>query len=296
MLGHTVDHCFEIIGYPPGMKNRTSGSFVRNNNGNNTNKSSMSSGPSSSAMSPLPFTPEQISKLICLVGDKSEGDQVKSNMGGMSACVFDFVSCSSSVSFSHDYNLVVDSGANQHMIKSDKDMFNCIDVSKCGLKVSHPNGKSVSVLKIGELRLINNVAIKDVFYVPRYSVNMLFVHKLAKDNNITVLFNENNCMLQDLKSKKILVIGKQENGLYFVGKDGNSVNMCFNSVVRTNLWHSRLGHPSDQVLAILKDNLGVNSVEHGPCEICHRSKQVRVPFPLSEHKSKEVGDLIHFDL
>ncbi|KAJ0742666.1 hypothetical protein HanPI659440_Chr10g0366771 [Helianthus annuus] len=171
MLGHTVDHCFEIIGYPLGMKKRTGGSFVRNNNGNNTNKSSMSSGPSSSAMSALPFTPEQISKLISLVGDTSEGDQVKSNMGGMSACVFDFVSCSSSVSFSHDYNWVVDSGANQHMIKSDKDMFNCIDVSKCGLKVSHPNGTSVSVLKIGELRLINNVAIKDAFYVPRYSVN-----------------------------------------------------------------------------------------------------------------------------
>ncbi|KAJ0805739.1 putative RNA-directed DNA polymerase [Helianthus annuus] len=296
MLGHTIDRCFEIIGYPPGMKKRTSGSFTRNNSGNNFNKSGMSSGPSSSAMSALPFTPEQIAKLMSLVGEKSDGDQEKSNMGGMSACVSEFVSCSSSVSFSHDYNWVVDSGANQHMIKSDKDMFNCVDVSECGLKVGHPNGTSVSVLKIGELRLINDVVIKDVFYVPDYSVNLLSVHKLAKDNKIAVLFNENNCMLQDLRSKKILVIGKQENGLYFIGKNGNNVNMCFNSVVRSNLWHSRLGHPSDQVLAILKDNLGVKSIEHEPCEICHRSKQVIVPFPLSDHKSKELGDLIHLDL
>ncbi|MFS8030472.1 hypothetical protein Hanom_Chr17g01534481 [Helianthus anomalus] len=117
-------------------------------------------------MSALPFTPEQIAKLMSLVGEKSDGDQEKSNMGGMSACVSEFVSCSSSVSFSHDYNWVVDSGANQYMIKSDKDMFNCVDVSECGLKVGHLNGTSVSVLKIGELRLINDVVIKDVFYVP----------------------------------------------------------------------------------------------------------------------------------
>ncbi|KAM0022876.1 putative RNA-directed DNA polymerase [Helianthus debilis subsp. tardiflorus] len=276
MLGHTIDRCFEIIGYPPGMKKRTSGPFTRNNSGNNLIN--------------------LIAKLMSLVGDKPDGDQEKSNMGGMSACVSEFVSCSSSVSFNHDYNWVVDSGANQHMIKSDKDMFNCIDVSECGLKVGHPNGTSVSVLKIGELRLINSVVIKDVFYVPGYSVNLLSVHKLAKDNKIVVLFNENNCMLQDLRSKKILVVGKQENVLYFVGKNGNSANLCFNSSVRSDLWHSRLGHPSDQVLAILKDNMGVKIVEHSPCEVYHRSKQVRVPFPLSDHKSKELGDLIHLDL
>ncbi|KAM0053389.1 putative transcription factor interactor and regulator CCHC(Zn) family [Helianthus debilis subsp. tardiflorus] len=120
MIGHTVDRCFEIIGYPPGMKKRSSGSFGRNNSNNNTSRSSMSSGPSSSATSALPFTPEQIAKLMSLVGEKSEGDQEKSNMGGMSACVSEFVSCSSSVSFSHDYNWVVDSGANQHMVKNDK--------------------------------------------------------------------------------------------------------------------------------------------------------------------------------
>ncbi|XP_022031160.1 uncharacterized protein LOC110932108 [Helianthus annuus] len=126
MLGHTVNRCFEIIGYPPGMKKRTSGSFGRNNSNNNK------SGPSSSAVSTLPFTPKQISKLIGLVG------------------------------------LGFDSGANQHMIKTDKDMINCVDVSECGLKVGHPNGT------------------------------------------------------RDLKSKKILVTGNQDNGLYFVGRHAYS--------------------------------------------------------------------------
>ncbi|KAJ0958333.1 putative transcription factor interactor and regulator CCHC(Zn) family [Helianthus annuus] len=222
MIGHTVDRCFELIGYPPGMKRRSGGQFgKKDNNTSFNNKSNATVGASSSS---LPFTPEQISRLLSLVSDKSGGDQSKSNMGGESSsmhCVVNsYVSCSSVASLEHEYNWIVDSGANQHMIKTDKDMFNCVDVSECGLKVSHPNGTSVKVLKIGELKLINNVVLKDVFYVPDYSVNLLSVHKLAKDNQITVLFNENNCMLQDLNTKKVLVIGSQDNGLYLIGKNG----------------------------------------------------------------------------
>ncbi|KAK1441129.1 hypothetical protein QVD17_06967 [Tagetes erecta] len=32
------------------------------------------------------------------------------------------------------------------------------------------------------------------------------------------------------------------------------------------------------------------------CEVCHRAKQHRVPFPLSNHKSKGIGDLVHLDV
>ncbi|KAF5771878.1 putative RNA-directed DNA polymerase [Helianthus annuus] len=293
MMGHTVDRCFEIIGYPPGMKKRSVGQSGRNNVNSRSNQSAA---PSSSVASALPFTSEQITKLMSLIGEKSEGEQQKSNMAGESGYVNSFVSCSSFVNFEHGYRWVVDSGANQHMVNTDKDMINCVDVSECGLKVGHPNGTSVNVIKIGELKLINNVVLKDVFFVPGYSVNLLSVHKLAKDNNIAVLFNESNCMLQDLKSKKVLVIGNQDNGLYYVGRHGNSVNLCYNSVAKSNVWHSRLGHPSDQVLAVLKDKLEIKTVEHDPCEICHKSKQVRVPFPLSDHKSKGIGDLVHLDL
>ncbi|KAJ0733050.1 putative RNA-directed DNA polymerase [Helianthus annuus] len=182
MLGHTIDRCFEIIGYPPGMKKRTGGQFVKNNVSNKSNAVVGSSGSSGS----LPFTPEQISKLLSLVDGKVESDQSKTNVKGQS----------------------------------------CFDS----------------------------------------------------------------------KLRKILVTGRQENGLYFLGLSGNNINSCFNSSVLSDMWHSRLGHPSDQVLAVLKNSLGIKSVEHGPCEICHRAKQVRVPFPLSEHKSKGLGDLIHLDV
>ncbi|XP_035842124.1 uncharacterized protein LOC110922450 [Helianthus annuus] len=299
MLGHTVDRCFEVIGYPPGFKRRTNNNnnqSFRNNFNNNKSSNTTISSSASVGNSGLPFTSEQIAKLLSLVGGKNGTDPQSSNMGGESVCVNNFVSCSSYIGFSSNILWVIDSGANQHMVNDDKELFNIIDVSEFDLKVSHPNGTSVKVMKIGHLKLINGVVLQDVFYVPGYNVNLLSVHRLAKDNQISVIFNENNCVLQDSKSRKILMTGRQDSGLYFVGSNGNSMNVCFNSSVKSYTWHSRLGHPADQVLAVLKQSLNINSSDHGPCDVCHRAKQVRVPFPLSEHKSKCVGDLIHLDL
>ncbi|XP_022040102.1 uncharacterized protein LOC110942636 [Helianthus annuus] len=199
MVGHTVDRCFELIGYPPGFKKRS------NTVSGKSNKSNVAVGSSASmSTSGLPFTSEQIAKLLSLVGEKSGVEST--SVGGESCIVNNCVSCSSSLFFGGVFSWIVDSG----------------------------------------------------------QVNTW----LAK-----VVFNEDSYVLQDSKSKKVLVTGSQDSGLYFVGKNGNSVNVCFNSFVKASLWHSRLGHPSDQVLAVLKDNFDVKSVEHGPCDVCHRAKQ-----------------------
>ncbi|GKE84426.1 ribonuclease H-like domain-containing protein, partial [Tanacetum coccineum] len=63
------------------------------------------------------------------------------------------------------------------------------------------------------------------------------------------------------------------------------------------LWHNRLGHPADQVLSVLKNDLNMSDNTFVPvCEICQRAKQTREPFPLSDYKSKTLGELVHLDL
>ncbi|KAJ0875397.1 putative RNA-directed DNA polymerase [Helianthus annuus] len=175
MIGHIIDRCFEIIGYPPGFKkksNNMSGKTVT------TNKSNAAVGSSASAStSSLPFTSEQIAKLLSLVGEKSGVDSP---------------------------------------------------------------GVGVGLLTLGQVN--------------------------------TWLMMIKTCLIQ----------------LMFL-------NLILKLVIQMVLM-LRLGHPSDQVLAVLKDKFDVKSVEHGPCDVCHRAKQVRVPFPLSEHKTKSLGELIHLDL
>ncbi|GJR60066.1 ribonuclease H-like domain-containing protein [Tanacetum coccineum] len=62
-------------------------------------------------------------------------------------------------------------------------------------------------------------------------------------------------------------------------------------------WHCRLGHPADPVLNVLKDSLNIDKKDNTVChEICQRTKQTRESFPLSDHKSKSLGDLVHLDL
>ncbi|GJW31990.1 ribonuclease H-like domain-containing protein [Tanacetum coccineum] len=90
-------------------------------------------------------------------------------------------------------------------------------------------------------------------------------------------------------------------GLYLFDDSKNislgNVNtvMAFN--VSKDLWHNRLGHPADQVLNVLKNDLNLSkNTCVSACETCHRAKQTRELFPLSDHKSMNPGELVHLDL
>ncbi|KAJ0578087.1 putative RNA-directed DNA polymerase [Helianthus annuus] len=179
MIGHTIDRCFELIGYPPGFKKKPNSGSVK------TNKSNAAIGSSTSMSSPgLPFTSEQIAKLLSLVGEKSGVEST--SVGGESCFVNHCVSCSSSMFYGGVFSWIVDSGASQHMLNSDKDMFNIVDVSEFDIKVGHPNGTNVKVQKIGDVKLTNDIILKDVFYVPEYHVNY---------SNLSV---ENFCFINSL--------------------------------------------------------------------------------------------------
>ncbi|GJV84094.1 ribonuclease H-like domain-containing protein [Tanacetum coccineum] len=197
---------------------------------------------------------------------------------------------------------IVDSGANQHMTYTDKELDNVIDISHLKIKVGHPNGTEAYISKIGNLRLSNGLTLYDVMVIPEYCVTLISVHKLVKENKVIVAFDENRCYFlnQDLNLKNVLGIGEQCEGLYYYSDKGiksNSSTLKFQCMLSQHDWHCRLGHPADPVLNVLKDSLNFDKRDNtGCCEICQRAKQTREPFPLSDHKSKNLGDLVHLDL
>ncbi|GKA28479.1 sodium/hydrogen exchanger 6, partial [Tanacetum coccineum] len=152
-----------------------------------------------------------------------------------------------------------------------------------------------------ELKLTNNVILYDLHVVLWYCVIILSVNKLIRDSKMFVGFNENKCYIQDLKREKVMGTGSESGGLYlFDMKNSNCIGksnvvMCFH--VSKLLRHNRLGHPADQVLYVLKNDLSISDNSSVPmCEVCKRAKQTREPFPLSDHKSKTLGKLVHLDL
>ncbi|GJY07744.1 hypothetical protein Tco_0374798 [Tanacetum coccineum] len=107
----------------------------------------------------------------------------------------------------------------------------------------------------------DKITLRDVLVVPRYKVSLISVDKLAKGDKFVVSFTESKCLVQDSLLKSLVGTGSEKNVL--------------------------LSHPSDQVLSVLKDKIQIDSLDNiQPCDVCHKAKQTREPFPLSDHKTK----------
>lgn len=173
--GHTIERCYEIVGYPPGWVKRgnvNNGKFAVSNNSVSENY--------------MGFTNEQMSKLMSLISESSSSGNVQANMAGTFInCSIKFISnfhrfynSNSSKGVVNEYmGWIIDSGASQHMTGSIKNMENLFDVSQLQMTVGHPNGTLANITKIGDLKLTNNIILKNVLVVPGYCVNLLSIHK-----------------------------------------------------------------------------------------------------------------------
>ncbi|XP_071740739.1 uncharacterized protein [Rutidosis leptorrhynchoides] len=270
---HTVDRCFEIVGYPPNFKRR-------NISSSNTAKyTSSSSDARTSVPNSVNLSSDQVSKLLSILDGKVHNSNIESNLLGeflnLNAYFnnhfhkFFMVNQVESQN-NNSFGWIIDSGANQHMTNSDKNFEDVVDVSNLNLTVGHPNGTRALVSKIGNLRFSEHIVLHDVLIMPQYCVSLLSVHCLVRDNDLFVGFDKNKCYIQDLKSLRTLETGNQCDGLYlFDGRlKGNPANnidgTCYLS---KTIWHHRLGHPADQVLHVLKTELKLDNFQkHDPCE------------------------------
>ncbi|GJZ07109.1 ribonuclease H-like domain-containing protein [Tanacetum coccineum] len=287
LIGHTIERCYEIIGYPAGFKRNPNLSRQTGNNNNkrfNVNSEVNHSVPGTSGSISSSFTNEQMVKLLSLINEKPTP---AANMSGIKASL-----SNNNVSFRLPnfynnnvlFNLnfkrffyaktkfdmykvtlgwIIDSGANQHMTDSTKNIFNVVDVSSLMLTVGHPNGTLAKITAIGSLRLTSSIVLFDVLVVPEYNVSLLSVNKMIKDSKFFVGFAEYKCYIQDLNLGKLVGTGSVNGGLYLFDLD--------------KIGFSKIVHQS-------------------PCDICHKAKQTREPFPLSDHKSKSVGEIVHCDV
>ncbi|GJT38848.1 ribonuclease H-like domain-containing protein [Tanacetum coccineum] len=186
----------------------------------------------------------------------------------------------------------IDRWANQHMTHIDKEFDNVYDISHLRIEGEHPNRTEAFISKIENLKLSNGLVLYDVLVIPEYCVNIISVHKLAKDNKIFVAFDKSKCYFlnQDLNLRNVLGIGNQCEGLYYFNNQAiknNLSNSNYQCFLSQHDWHCRLGHPTDLVLNVLKHSLQFDN---------KRAKQSREPFPLSDHTSKVLGDLVHLDI
>ncbi|XP_075674989.1 uncharacterized protein LOC142644217 [Castanea sativa] len=133
------------------------------------------------------------------------------------------------------------------------------------------------------------------------------VHSVSQLTTITsavhsCVYLPNGDKAIDLAQWIIVGLGKESNGLYLFHAAVSSSNAtAFATTVSqtssSDLWHSRLGHPSLAKLQLLKSFVNIDLTNKTSCwDVCHFAKQKRLSFPSSIHVTTAPFELIHCDL
>ena len=195
---HTIDRCFHLHGFPPNHKSHKNGEKTGNKIEPIANNTQLKT-PS--------FTNKQYQQLLALLNDGNA--HPKANIAGqlVPLCL------SSHTRNTYSNKRVIDSGATNH-ITSSLDSLHKVS-SSLYISISLPNENKVQIDSIGLIKFGFDFLIKEIFHVPSFCDNLLFVIKMTKSLNCSVIFFPDSYILQDLATKKTIGLGKQHNGLYY---------------------------------------------------------------------------------
>lgn len=94
--------------------------------------------------------------------------------------------------------------------------------------------------------------------VPNFSFNLISPIKLTSHSIYCLLFQTNLCILQDLKSWRMIWTARQNKGLYTLNLGGSLTKTTSPSIINNlstitdyEIWHNRVEHLSDARLKIL---------------------------------------------
>ena len=133
-------------------------------------------------------------------------------------------------------------------------------------------------------------------YIFRNFENLLSISKLTQALKCNVTFYHNFCVVQYMSMKKMIGLGKQHNGLYYLTTNQNP-HLTHSVDYISKLWHQRLGHPSTAPLQALSKTVRevIFNFQH-VCDICPLAKQTHLPFSHSSISSNAPFDLILCDI
>ena len=332
--GHTVDQCFQLIGYPDwyntiksGKKNGGAHKLAANvhTDYNDTpldNNNSSQHGIDSDMLA-----------VICQQVMQTMKGKQSTETGGVTSSFASFAGIDSfacSINNSCDsVNWIIDSGACDHMVFDESLLFNTINLHT-PIKVGLPDGSYRLVKKVGKVVLTDNLILHNVMLVEGFRHNLLSIGKLVDNSEITVRFTKYGCCFQDHISKKVIAEGHKYNGLYYfsarslknsstaeVLTTNNVCNVAVTDLVVQNevllpktstsiknkgnydlsldLIHARLGHVSLSKMQHI-DVCNCKNLKEYNCNVCFHSKQQKLPFSPSSSRANDSFDLIHLDL
>jgi hypothetical protein len=316
-IGHTVEKCYKLHGYPPGLK------FTQGKPVQHSTNQVQDFGLHAQQMNPqLSMISEQYKNLMDMLkqyplpSPQSPAHFVHSAIGASGYhpshnpkySVF-FASFVNLVPLSKQQNQswILDTGATDHMVSSPS-FFTSI-TAIVSTSVHLPNGSIAAVTHIGTIKLSNNLTLTEVLCVPSFTFNLISASKLIKTLRCCLIFFAGYCFIQNLHHWRTIRVGKEEAGLFYLLQDNKvpasvsipsfEQHVSFNSIKKPSLdvWHYRLGHPSISRIKLLHEHVSeISCNSESVCPICPLAKQHKLSFPVSTSVSKSPFDLVHCDI
>jgi transposase InsO family protein len=190
---------------------------------------------------------------------------------------------------------IIDTGASHHVTGNFSCMINVKNIRNT--PVGLPDGKDVAAIKEGSVILDSGLRLNNVLFVPQLNCNLISVTQLIDDSDCIVQITNALCVIQARTTRMLIGVGERIDGLYFFRGVPKVHALMLEGDSTMDLWHKRLGHPSENVLRFIPHVTQFSrSKNNRPCDVCPRAKQHRDSFSLSKNNAASLFELVHCDL
>jgi len=83
-----------------------------------------------------------------------------------------------------------------------------------------------------------------MLFVPSLNCSLILIAQLIEDLSCNVTFTRKLCVVQDPTMKTLIGLGEHRRGVYFY-KAGATAKIQVNKLDSHELWHQRMGYPSN---------------------------------------------------
>ena len=206
-------------------------------------------------------------------------------------------------SYGIDTNWYTDTGATDYII-GELDKLTMREKYQGTDQVHTANDTGIRINQVGRSFIhapCHDLTLINVLYVPDASNNLASVHRLTSDNHVFIEYHLDHFVIKDQATKKTLLRGNCEGGLYPLKPRSSPNKVTFGAVKSSSSrWHSRLGHPSSAVVqqVLSKNNIPFifDSNKDTVCDACQKGKSHQLPYPRSTSTSSSPLKLVFFDV
>ncbi|CAH9073374.1 unnamed protein product, partial [Cuscuta europaea] len=181
----------------------------------------------------------------------------------------------------------MDTGATSHLT-TDSGYLSSVLNKSIVRSVLVGNGNCIPVVASGTKTTAlpnRNLYLKNAFVTPGIIKNLIFVRQFTIDNNFSVEFDPSGFSVKDLNSGTLVMRCNSSGELYPLTISAQSPRPVSHplslAVVSTDIWYSRLGHPSAAIIDSLRSQSLINCNKEATSKLCHScqiSKHVQLPF------------------